>query len=240
MRDRVADGFLCSLMCCGNDFQHLNQTALFSGPQASAGSYSVVKANFERSMAIHAARRLATPTWSNNRDQFRAPEGELPRSFYTDCAVWSAFADSDNCCSFENIQYKGNSYRVRNNLFPFSIADVEQWGVPLGSAEKSEGESFFFVWLKGRRLSADAAAVMKKARAFYEYCYVNQLAPIWDAGYMQLKNAVAEDAEGKKLLAALKAAHKKMSVKLLKDVIACGMIPEDVQYFDGVPYEEEV
>ena len=46
--------------------------------------------------------------------------------------------------------------------------------------------------------------------------------------------------EGKKLLAALKAAHKKMSVKLLKDVIACGMIPEDVQYFDGVPYEEEV
>lgn len=240
VRDRVADGFLCSLMCCGNDFQHLNQTALFSGPQASAGSYSVVKANFERSMAIHAARRLATPTWSNNRDQFRAPEGELPRSFYTDCAVWSAFADSDNCCSFENIQYKGNSYRVRNNLFPFSIADVEQWGVPLGSAEKSEGESFFFVWLKGRRLSADAAAVMKKARAFYEYCYVNQLAPIWDAGYMQLKNAVAEDAEGKKLLAALKAAHKKMSVKLLKDVIACGMIPEDVQYFDGVPYEEEV
>lgn len=76
--------------------------------------------------------------------------------------------------------------------------------------------------------------------AFYEYCYVNQLAPIWDAGYMQLKNAVAEDSEGKKLLAALKAAHKKMSVKLLKDVIACGMIPEDVQYFDGVPYEEEV
>ena len=120
---------------------------------------------------------------------------------------------------------------MRNNLFPFSIADVEQWGVPLGSVEKSEGESFFFVWLKGRRLSADA---------FYEYCYVNQLAPIWDAGYMQLKNAVAEDAEGKKLLAALKAAHKKMSVKLLKDVIACGMIPEDVQYFDGVPYEEEV
>ena len=238
VRDKVADGFLCSLMCCGNDFQHLNQTALFSGPQASAGSYSVVKANFDRSMAVHAARRLATPTWSNNRDQFRAPESELPKGFFTDCAVWSAFADSNNCCSFENVQYKGENYRVRNNLFPFTIADVEKWGVPLGSAETSEGEAFFATWLKGRRLSADAAAVMKKARAFYEYCYVNQFSPIWDAGYMQLKNAVAEDAEGKKLLAALKAAHKKWSAKLLKDVTAYGMIPEDVQYFDGAPYEE--
>ncbi|MFQ7078163.1 MAG: hypothetical protein ACLRSW_09645 [Christensenellaceae bacterium] len=51
VRDRVAEGFLCSLMCCGNDFQHQNQTALFSGPQASAGSYSVTAENFEKSMA---------------------------------------------------------------------------------------------------------------------------------------------------------------------------------------------
>lgn len=239
VRDKVADGFLCSLMCCGNDFQHLNQTALFSGPQASAGSYSVVKANFDKSMAVHAARRLATPTWTNNRDQLRAPEGELPKGFFTDCAVWSAFSDSNDCCSFENVPYKGENYRVRNQLFPFTIADVETWGVPLGSAETSEGEAFFATWLKGRRLSADAAAVMKKARAFYEYCYVNQFAPIWDAGYMQLKNAVAEDAEGKKLLSALKAAHKKWSAKLLKDVISYGIIPEDVQYFDGAPYEED-
>ena len=239
VRDKVADGFLCSLMCCGNDFQHLNQTALFSGPQASAGSYSVVKANFDKSMAVHAARRLATPTWTNNRDQLRAPEGELPKGFFTDCAVWSAFSDSNNCCSFENVPYKGENYRVRNQLFPFTIADVETWGVPLGSAETSEGEAFFATWLKGRRLSADAAAVMKKARAFYEYCYVNQFAPIWDAGYMQLKNAVAEDAEGKKLLAALKTAHKKWSAKLLKDVISYSIIPEDVQYFDGAPYEED-
>lgn len=238
VRDKVADGFICSLMCCGNDFQHQNQTALFSGPQASAGSYSVVKANFEKSMAVHAARRLAVPTWSNNRDQFRAPSGELSRLFYTDCAVWSVFSDSNNACSFENVAYKGETYRVRNNLFPFTVADVESWGVPLGSKETDEGESFFALWLKGRRLSKEAARVLDKARAFYKYCYVNQFAPIWDAGYMQLKNAVAEDAEGKKLLSALKNAHKKWSAKLLKDVINAGIIPEDVRYFDGAAEED--
>ncbi|MDD6994882.1 MAG: hypothetical protein SPH68_00685 [Candidatus Borkfalkiaceae bacterium] len=238
VRDKVADGFICSLMCCGNDIQHQNQTALFSGPQASAGSYSVVKANFEKSMAVHAARRLAVPAWSNNRDQFRAPSGELSRLFYTDCAVWSVFSDSNNACSFENVAYKGETYRVRNNLFPFTIAEVESWGVPLGSKETDEGESFFALWLKGRRLSKEASAVMEKARAFYKYCYVNQFAPIWDAGYMQLKNAVAEDAEGKKLLTCLKNAHKKWSAKLLKDVIDAGMIPEDVRYFDGAAEEE--
>lgn len=237
VRDRVADGFLCSLMCCGNDFQHLNQTALFSGPQASAGSYSVTAENFEKSMTVHAARRLAVPTWSNNRDQFRAPDAEPSEELYTDCAVWSVFSDSNNACSFENVAYKGKNYRIRNNLFPFSVADVEGWGVPLGSKESDEGEAFFAEWLKGRRLSKQAATVLEKAREFYEYCYVNQFAPIWDAGYMQLKNAVAEDAEGKRLLAALKNAHKKWSVKLLKDVTATGIIPEDVRYFDGANEE---
>lgn len=237
VRDKVAEGFICSLMCCGNDIQHLNQTALFSGPQASAGSYSVVKANFEKSMAVHAARRLAVPTWSNNRDQFRAPSVDPSRLFYTDCAVWSVFSDSNNACSFENVAYKGETYRVRNNLFPFTIADVESWGVPIGSKEAEEGESFFALWLKDKRLSKEAAHVMEKARAFYKYCYVNQFAPIWDAGYMQLKNAVAEDAEGKKLLTALKNAHKKWSAKLLKDVMNTGMIPEDVRYFDGAAEE---
>ena len=237
VRDKVAEGFICSLMCCGNDMQHQNQTALFSGPQASAGSYSVVKANFEKSMVVHAARRLAVPTWSNNRDQFRAPSGELSRLFYTDCAVWSVFSDSNNACSFENVAYKGETYRVRNNLFPFTIADVESWGVPIGSKESEEGESFFALWIKDRRLSKEAAHVMEKARAFYKYCYVNQFAPIWDAGFMQLKNAVAEDAEGKKLLTALKNAHKKWSAKLLKDVMNTGIIPEDVRYFDGAAEE---
>ena len=54
---------------------------------------------------------------------------------------------------------------------------------------------------------------------------------------MQRNNAVAEDAEGKKLLTALKNAHKKWSAKLLKDVMNTGIIPEDVRYFDGAAEE---
>ncbi len=69
-RNRIADGFLISLMCAGNDFQSQNQTALLSAPGASAGALSVIPEIFEKSMVVHAVRRIPKATWMNDRDQF--------------------------------------------------------------------------------------------------------------------------------------------------------------------------
>lgn len=231
VRDRVADGFLCSLMCCGNDFQHQNQTALFSGPQASAGSYSVVMDNFERSMAVHTVRRLPKATWSNNRDQFYAPAREPDEGFYTDCAVWSAFSDSDNACSLKEVFYKGARYRVRNQLFPFSQREANGWSGREDFADGTEGEAFLFSWLKERELSEEAKRVMRAARVFYAYCYGSGKAECWDAGYAQLKAAVLEDERGREALNALKKAHKELGEALLPRIYAYGFIPADVEYF---------
>ena len=57
-RDRIADGFIGSLMCCGNDIQHQMYTALFSGPYVSAGALSITQDNFEQAMIVHTARRM--------------------------------------------------------------------------------------------------------------------------------------------------------------------------------------
>jgi hypothetical protein len=57
VRDRVAKGFLCSLMCKGNDVQNYNNVALLSGPYVSAGALSVVAANFDKAMIVHAVRK---------------------------------------------------------------------------------------------------------------------------------------------------------------------------------------
>ena len=231
VRDKVAEGFLCSLMCCGNDFQHRNQTALFSGPQASAGSYSVTAENFEKSMAVHAVRKLPSPSWSNNRDQFYCPSREPSEEFYTDCAVWSAFADSNNTCSLKEVVYQGETYRVRNQLFPFSRREADGWsGEDFAFAE--EGESFFRLWAEKREFSDAAQKLMQAARKFYAYCYRTGKAEIWDAGYAQLKAAVTEDEGGRALLSALKKAHRALGKKLLPEIYSLGFVPEDVNYFE--------
>ncbi len=256
VRDRVAEGFLCSLMCCGNDFQHQNQTALFSGPQASAGSYSVTAENFEKSMAVHAVRKLPKASWSNNRDQFYAPDREPDEEFFTDCAVWSAFADSDNTVSLKEVVYQGKSYRVRNQLFPFSREQVKTWreeggdmraetaeenffdgfsgvfGDGLVESGVADEESFFFQWLKKRTLSGESERVMQAAADFYAYCFRTGKAEIWDAGYAQLKAAVLKDETGRALLTALKAAHRELGKSLLPRVYEYGFVAADVEYFE--------
>lgn len=237
VRDLVADGFLCSLMCCGNDFQHVNQTALFSGPQASAGSFSVTKDNFERAMVTHAVRRLQSETWSNNRDQFYAPLEEPSEDFFTDCAVWSVFSDYNNANSFREIAYKGEKYRVRNNLFPFKQEELEKWGYALSEADRAEGESFFATWLSGRETGEAARDVLKTARAFYEYCYRGEMAEIWDAGYSQLKSAVSADEMGMALLTELRRAVKALGAAILPRVYELGFVPRDIEYFEE--YSEE-
>ena len=179
VRDRVAEGFLCSLMCCGNDMQHRNQTALFSGPQASAGAYSVTAENFERSMAVHAVRRLPPPDWTNNRDQFYAPSREPDGTFFADCARVERFAPSNNTCSMKDVAYRGEIIRVRNQLFPYSQLEANGWS-GREIADPEEGESFLFSWLKERELSEEAKRVLRAGRVFYAYCFGRGYADMWD------------------------------------------------------------
>ena len=232
VRDRVAEGFLCSLMCAGNDLQHQNQTALFSGPQASAGSYSVTAENFARSMAVHAVRRLPVPTWSNNRDQYYAPCVEPSEDFLTNCAVWSTFSDSNNTCSLENVAYKGQTYRVRNQLFPFPVDEVKTWGE---TRVLDEGEPFLASWLATREISAEAARVLNAARTFYRWCFSHGLAERYDVGFAQLKSALARGGEeydgGRVALKELKEANAVLGKVILTKAYAYGFIPADVEYF---------
>ena len=94
-RDRISDNFLASFMCAGNDFQSQNQTALASAPFVSAGALSVTPENFEKSMVVHAVRRIPKATWLNDRDQFMQPKEKLSKEFITDCTVWSIFSNSN-------------------------------------------------------------------------------------------------------------------------------------------------
>lgn len=103
-RDRIAKGFLASLMCKGNDFANQKYVCLLSGPYVSAGALSVIPENFEKAMVVHAVRLIPKATWINDRDQFLQPSRMLPEQFVTDCLVWNLFSGQNATASLRDVK----------------------------------------------------------------------------------------------------------------------------------------
>ena len=241
VRDRIADGFLASLMCNCNDLMHQNYTALLSGPYVSAGGMSVIPFNFERSMIVHAVRRLPHVTWLNDKDQFLQPTRELPTEFVNDCVVWSLFAPSNNTSSLVNVEYEGVVYRIKNHLYPWTIEEISHWScadLELFYPLMSERDRFAARWLDQNELSSEASSVLSAARPIYKtfYARLNELDRLkyrleaWDAGWYQVRRSL-EDA---RLLddKTFRAEFERLSAKLLPQIYELGFLRDDVIYFD--------
>jgi len=242
IRDRVSKDFICSLMCNGNDFQHLNQTALLSGPYVSAGAYSVVPCNFEKSMIIHAVRRLLKADWTNDRDQLSQPNIEpLPSEFVHDCIIWSVFSDSNNTVSLKNVEYKDKKYQIQNNLYPFTLEEIKGWrcsmsDIALQIAAANENR-FFATWLTGKILSNESKTVIKNAKKLYMKFYENlnripwmdYKISFWDVGLWQVKAATKDRDFAIKERANLRDTHKILGEKILPQLYQYGFIPPSIQ-----------
>lgn len=246
VRDRVADGFLCSLMSLGNDMQQQSRTAILSAPQASAGSYSVVPDNFETSMVIHSVRTLPQAMWTNNRDQFYAPTKILSQEFINDCVVWSAFADSNNTVSLKNVIYKGNIYQIPNNLYPFLLKEIKNWEISLKDIflqiSTANEDRFLAKWLQNNQLSQEAKSLLAAGKILYKYFYkevsntrwMDFKIQTWDIGLWQIKQALKQENMGNKEIENLKIEHKKLGQKLLPQIYDYGFINKDVELFNSI------
>lgn len=234
-RDRIADGFLASFMCAGNDPQHQNNTALLSGPYVSAGALSVTPENFEKALVVHAVRRIPKANWINDRDQFMQPDSELSEEFVNDCTVWSIFSNSNHTASLRNVEYEGRVYQIRNHLFPFLTSDAMKWTIDDGQIAEtlaSGEDSFLARWLADRTLSNEAMSVMRKGREVYEFYFENlsQLPTTkfkietWDAGWWQIRSALAEVNLGKNLFVDFKGLHGQLREKVLPQIYSFGFL----------------
>jgi len=196
-RNRIAENFLASLMCPGNELQNQQQTAFLSGPQVSAGALSVTPENFEQAVIVFAARRIPKDTWINHVDQLLRPNRELSPEFITDCAVWSLFDSKNQTVALRDVEYQGRIYQVANHFFPFSVAEVRSWVVktmsPLPEGEGTLRDSFVSDWLsscssylcekqnlnfshkdtKDTKLSTEAQKVLASAKAIYQFYFEN-------------------------------------------------------------------
>lgn len=246
IRDRVSDGFIASFMCNGNDLQHQNYTALLSGPYASAGAYSIVEENFEKSMIIHAVRRLPKSDWSNDRDQFYKPNIEnLPEELINDCVIWSIFSDSNNTVSIKDVEYNNKIYQINNNLFPFLLKDIKKWECNLNNIKSqvfaANEDRFFAKWLENKILSEESKKTVKSAEKLYKLFYKEvhnsqwrkYKISLWDVGFWQIKNVLKEIGIGQDEITEFKYFHNQLGSKILPQLYNYKFIPSGITLLDS-------
>lgn len=244
VRDRVADDFICSLSNKGNDFQNQNNWFILSAPYVSAGAFSVVPGNFEKSMVLHAVKKIPYKAWTNNRDQFFVPNTELPQEFISDCVMWSAFADSNNTASLSDIHYKGQTYQIRNNLYPYPLEKVRKWQIFVSDIASqlftANEDRFLAKYLSGQKLSEEAMEVYNAGEELYRYFYEQLInthwkqfkISCWDVGLWQIRQSLKNANLGTELLEALKASHGNLRKKLLPYIYQYGFVMPDVDLFE--------
>ncbi len=231
-RDRIAEGFLASFMCKGNEFSNQNFTSILSAPYVSAGALSITAENFEQAMIIHMVRRLPKATWLNDRDQFMQPIEKLPPEFVTDAVIWSLFAPSNQTASLRNVEYEGEVYQIRNNFYPFMLSEVQRWECSSPEIRMqlalAREDRFATLWIRNHELSIEARAILNSGREIYKRFYA-ELERLdiarwkienWDAGWYQVRMSL--DA---------KLSLEALSAKLLPQIYELGFLRDEIRYF---------
>lgn len=236
-RDRISKGFLASFMCKGNDFQNQNYTAFLSAPYVSAGALSVTAKNFEKSMVVHAVRRIPKATWINDRDQFLQPKQELSQEFINDSTVWSLFSNSNQTAAMKDVEYKKEKYQINNHFFPFLISELKTWKITdsdISLSLASVPDRFVAKWISEHELSVESKAVYEVGKELYKFYFANlnqlrtQLFEIktWDAGLWQIKNVLQDQNLARDLFKTLKEKHDILRDKLLPQIYDYEFIPK--------------
>ncbi len=235
VRDRISENFLASFMCAGNDFQHQGKTCFLSMPYVSAGALSVTPENFENSMVIHAVRRVPKATWLNDRDQFMQPTKELSKEFINDCTVWNLYSTSNQTVAMRNVKYQKELYQINNHFFPLLKEEIKHWKMTDSDIVSSlaVGEDRFVAkFLKDLTLSEEAKAVLEIGNQIWQFYFANLhllntpkfKIETWDAGWWQIRNALADQQMANDLFEAMKEKHNILKNKLLPQVYAYGFL----------------
>lgn len=227
-----------------NDVLHVaSSTFLVSGVYGGSHGTSITKEVYEKSMITWAVRKLVEPSWINDRDQFRQPTVELPEEFISDCIVWCLFHGSNQTSSLKDVEYKGETYQVRNQFFPYTLEEVRGWTLPtdLSGQFRIAQDTFEANWLKDKILSPEAQSLLDSGRKVYQVFFKEWKnlnlrkfkIDYWDVGWYQIRNALLDANIGLVELNALKEAHNKLAKKLRPKVYEYGFLDQEILYTEG-------
>lgn len=200
----------------GNNVQFSdNNIAMYTMGFANAHGRDVTKDNFTRAAVTFSIRRSVQEDivakkllWVRDKDIFtRPPEDLLTPEFIADCVVYSLFDRQSNQTSLRDYKYKGKTYRVINEFFPFSTASVlelaqQHHNRTIEADITGDSQRYVYQWLQDHSsdLSDEAQAVLDLAWQLIEASFAKremfaQLKPryqveSWDAGWKQINAMV--------------------------------------------------
>ena len=175
-----------------------------NGRSVTRGNYIHSAVTFSIRRSVYELFSLKNSLWYHWEDTFTAPsENLLTEEFIADCVVYSLFDSKSRQTSLRNYEYNGNTYRVENEFFPFSIQFVEDSAVKhknrnIESDLVGESERFVYLWLEEHKddISPEAQALLDKAQELYEVTFKfrddfakdepRYQTNSWDAGYAQI------------------------------------------------------
>lgn len=236
IRDRVAKGFLASLMCKGNDVQNHNNVALLSGPYVSAGALSVVPENFDQAMIVHAVRKNVRKNWVNDRDQFLQPKTKPSVGFVRQCAVWNLFADSNHTASLQNVTYQGAVFQIKNHFFPFEVSTVKKWEVSDSDIPRSlkadPDDRFVAKWIAAQDLDTASEELLELGREIYRTFFrafknlptAKFKVEHWDVGWWQIKRCLLEAGLERDRFERIEELKTKIGAKICNEAMKLGII----------------
>ena len=223
-----------------------------SMPVSMANGRDITKDNFERIAITFSIRKSVTINieeenirWIKNADIFYAPSDDLlTDEFISDCVIYSLFNQQSIQTSLRQYEYKGKTYRVENEFFPFSKQFIEDLAVQHNNLNIQEdldtdNERFVYEYLQDKELSLEAQELLDYVKKIYEESFkyrdtYAQLMPkyntnSWDAGFIQVsrmiwgqKDKINDDLIG--LKDEFKEKLKTLGDKIAKQSINDGVI----------------
>jgi hypothetical protein len=218
------------MYCNSNDLQNAaKQTALTSSVFSTGNGFYVTSDNLWQAAIVFSVRRLIKPTWINDRDQFLQPTEKLSDAFKNDCLIWMLFNGSNLTAGANGLEWNDKTWSLLNHFIPFSEAEV-------GATDRFESD-FMVQYLKGKKLSVEAQAVLNVGKALWQSCFketdprgvrdelkLNRS----DVGWYQIRNALKKRNEaGNSVIVDFKpfeTAYKALTDKLAPQVFELGFL----------------
>lgn len=201
----------------GNNVEYADkETGLFSTNFSKERGTAITPQNFERVIVNFAVRRATQHSWINNKDSYTAPNNDFleKRSVISDMVVYSIFNNKNLATSLKKFVYSDKEYRIKNQLFWLSkaqmskLADINRYA-EMGFDIDEDKERFVYLWLKKNHQSItnEGNEVLNKAKmvisdTFNQRKILNEDYPelnlmCWDAGWEQIRRLMNKGRKSK-------------------------------------------
>lgn len=243
------------LLCKATNVQGSDSdTALFTMAYGNAHGRDVTPDNLTRAAVTFSIRRAVQEViarqkllWVRDKDIFtRPPEELLTSEFIADCMVYSLFDRQSNQTSLRNYKYKGRTYRVANEFFPWSRDEMvklaqQHTNRTIEADATGEGDRLVRRWLVEHDgdVSEEARALLDLAweiieasfgkREVFDVVQPRFQVQSWDAGWSQVNamvfgNSRVDNEVYDAYYTKFRAVRQALGDKIAKQAMDAGVI----------------